>query len=324
MSEIVLHFHFLRPWWLAGLLPTLALILWNLRLRKLSGGVDSLFAPHLLPHLLVKTGRKNHITPLQMLITFWLICILALAGPTWQQEPSPFAEDQAALVIILKVTPSMLAKDIQPSRLERSVHKIKDILSLRAGAKTALIAYSGSAHLVMPLTQDESIISTFASELTPEIMPQEGDSVTEALHLGASILEQAKAKGSLLLVTDNIGDIHQSGLQDYAKNHSIPINILAIAAPPGGSIPTDSPPAPALDMVSLKKTANIINARLTFVSPDSSDVESINTNILRNHKQMMSSGENLRWRDSGYLAVPLLLLISLFWSRRNWFVRWEG
>ena len=99
-----------------------------------------------------------------------LIC-LALAGPTWQREPAPFADDTAALVIVVEVTPTMLAQDVQPSRLERAALKIHDLLALRRGSVTALVAYAGSAHLVLPLTQDGDLITEFAAQLDPSIMP---------------------------------------------------------------------------------------------------------------------------------------------------------
>ena len=54
--------------------------------------------------------------------------VVALAGPAWQREPAPFADDTAVLAIVLKVTPSMLTEDIQPTRLSRSVQKIHDLL----------------------------------------------------------------------------------------------------------------------------------------------------------------------------------------------------
>ena len=36
-----------------------------------------------------------------MLAIGWMVGILALAGPSWQMQTSPFSEDQAALFIVL-------------------------------------------------------------------------------------------------------------------------------------------------------------------------------------------------------------------------------
>ena len=56
-----------------------------------------------------------------------------MAGPAWREQDSPFTEDAAALVIVLEVTPSMRTTDVQPSRLERAVQKIHDLLAARRG-----------------------------------------------------------------------------------------------------------------------------------------------------------------------------------------------
>ena len=64
-----------------------------------------------------------------------MIASLALAGPTWKREPTPFSEDQAPLVIALDVSSSMEMTDIQPSRLQRAQQKVRDLLALRSGAR---------------------------------------------------------------------------------------------------------------------------------------------------------------------------------------------
>ena len=127
---------------------------------------------------------------MHLLALGWLVAVLAIAGPTWRRERSPFAEDTAALAIVVKVSPSMKTEDVQPSRLARATQKVHDLVQQRAGAKTSLIAYSGSAHVVMPATSDDGIIDTFAQALDPKIMPKEGDVAAEALRLADQTLAE--------------------------------------------------------------------------------------------------------------------------------------
>ena len=77
--------------------------------------------PHLLSALMTGQSKQQTLRPVTLMASLWLLGSLALAGPTWNLEPSPFAEDQAALVIVLKVTESMNEQDVQPSRAERAV-----------------------------------------------------------------------------------------------------------------------------------------------------------------------------------------------------------
>lgn len=325
MTGFLAALHFLRPWWLLTLPLAILLYYLNVKNRRENDPVSSTFAPHLLPYLTVADTKKNRFTPNTVLLVFWLIAGVSLAGPSWRREPSPFTEDQALLVIVQKNTPSMLSGDIQPSRLERSVHKISDLLELRKGAKTALIVYAGSSHLVMPLTRDGSVITTFAGELTPKIMPKKGDNVAGALIMAADILSKENSGGSILLITDSLAMEQHSLLQEAAEKISrYPVIILAMAAPPGTPLPADSPDAPSLDLSTIKAGARLIGASVVTVSPDSADIVVINNNIVRDHTLHPGGTDNERWRDGGYILLPLLLLLAVFWCRRGWYVRWEG
>jgi len=198
------EFHFLRPEMLLALAP-LALVWWLLwRMQDAYAGLRELVAPHLLEHLVVDEGRKGALRPLHLLAVIWVLSALALAGPTWEREPSPFADDDAGLVVLLKVSGTMEATDVQPSRLARAKHKLRDLLALRKGSATGLIVYSGSAHLVMPLTRDERIVAAMVEDLTPALMPVDGDALADALRMAEALLARAGVPGSALVLADGV------------------------------------------------------------------------------------------------------------------------
>ena len=314
MSELA-GFHFLRPAWLLLLLPA-AVLTWSL-LKSLDP-VQSwrrVIAPELLKHLLLKDEtRRGRFRPTHVVALAWLLCILALAGPSWEKEPSPFTEDQAALFIVLKVTPEMLAQDIQPSRLKRAAQKIGDLLDLRPGTKTGLIAYAGSAHLVMPLTSDANIIRSFAAELDPSVMPKPGDNPLQAIELAQRRLAQSGLPGSIVLISDYIDPGLQEGLAAARQDGAVDIHFYAMAAGPEVIPPPDSPPAPALDLELMKAAAKAAGGDLTLPSVDNSDVRQLNAKIERSISSAPAQ-EGERWKDAGYLLLPLILLLAMFLFR---------
>ena len=161
MLPSLAEFHFLRPQWLWLAVPA-ALVVWLFHRREdPERPWRGLVAPHLLPHLLVGGGGRFALRPVHGVAAFLLLCTLAVAGPTWQREPPPFVQDKAPLVVALDLSRTMDAIDVQPSRLERGKQKIRDLVGLREGARTALVAYAGSAHLVLPLTEDRRILETY-------------------------------------------------------------------------------------------------------------------------------------------------------------------
>jgi len=311
------QFHFLRPGWLLLLLPA-AFLMWSVYQRS-----DSLRAwkrvinPKLLSHLTLSDGGEDsHWRPVYMLGIAWLMGILALAGPSWQMQASPFSEDQAAMFIVIKVTPEMLAQDIQPSRLQRSVIKIHDLLELKKDLRTGLIAYAGSAHLVMPLTSDAEIINTFAAALEPAAMPMEGDETAEAIMLASQRLKKAGVPGSIVLITDSVDRSQLDALKRIHQQDSIEVHILAMAAGPEVIPPAGSYPAPALNLDSLREAADVMGGTVTTVTADKGDIESLSSKIERSISHVPSL-EGQQWKDGGYYLLFILALVMLSFFRKG-------
>jgi len=305
--------HFLRPEWLWLLLPAV-LVSWRLLRRQ--PGHDAwtrVMAPHLLEPLRApRPDRDGKLRPALLLPLTWLLGTLALAGPAWQREASPFSEDRSAVVIVLRVSPSMLAGDIQPSRLERALHKIHDLLDLRPGTRNGLIAYYGSAHRVMPLTRDSDVIESFAAGLEPGIMPVEGDAVVEGIELANALLQRDGSVGSIVLITDAIDP---AAIDRLERPAGADVHLLGIGAGPEAVPPVDSPPAPPLDADTLQSAASALGGTLTTVSIDDADVRRLNRLIERSFSNAPPI-EGERWRDEGWwLLFPLGLVVLAFFRR---------
>ena len=177
--------------------------------------------PHLLEHLLIGEQRRQLFRPLHLLLVVWLLSVIAAAGPSWRQEESPFLSDEAALLVLLKVSETMETTDVQPSRLERAKQKIRDLMEIRQGGAAGLIVYSGSAHLVMPVTRDERIISSMLEAVGTGLMPVDGDVLGEALNLGVQMVQQSGLPGSLLVIADSTSET-------VTEKTSLPVQILAV------------------------------------------------------------------------------------------------
>jgi Ca-activated chloride channel family protein len=321
LAALVSPFHFLRPAWLLLLIPVL-LVLWRLWKHQAAAHAWRRVIPaHLLPYLLLRGEAGNPVwQPLTTLSLLLLLGVIALAGPAWERQASPFREDRAALVIVMKVTPSMLAQDVQPSRLERSVQKIRDLLALRAGGRTALVAYAGSAHLVMPLTRDAGIIETFAAELDPRIMPREGDAAAAAVALANERLSRGGVPGSILLIADSVSPDQLEGLRQQRAQGGAPVQLFAMAAGPEVVPPPDSPPAPALDKAAMGEAASAAGGELVMPTIDDADLKRL-MRLFERSLMQAEAEEGEYWQDAGYYLVPVLVLIALFGFRRGWVVR---
>jgi Ca-activated chloride channel family protein len=290
----------LRPIWLVGLLPAVALwwLLWRRQdpLARWQRVIDR----HLLQHLVVGDDGSRGLRPIHLLLVIWILSVVALAGPSWRMQPSPFPAD-SGLMVLLKLGSSMESTDVKPTRLERARQKIRDLLSHRQGASTGLVVYSGSAHLVMPLTQDERVIGNMLEELGPDLMPLDGDALGEALQLGGEMMQRAGMPGSLLVIADAVATAEAGSLQSL-----YPVQFLSIL-----------PPDLALDP-GLRNAADALGATIQQLTPDEQDVEKIAQRARSLETASGTQTEEQRPEDAGYFLLPLLALFALFWSRRGW------
>ena len=294
--------HFIRPGWL--LLAPLAVALWWLWRRRsdpLRGWREQI-APDLLEALVV--GRESIKSGnARWLLVAWLVAIVAIAGPTWRLEPSPFADDVTPLMILLKADVSMMQPDPAPSRLERARLKIADLGETRKGQPLGLIAYAGSAHLVLPPTRDTATVAQMAAEISPDIMPISGDRLDLALREAVRVLAEGQSGGSIVVLADAV-DTDPAALAALRKDISIPVQFLAINAPESSQ--SDS----------LRAAAKTLGADVEQIDVEGKDIAAIvrhaaSAPIAKRGQQ----GE--RWQEAGYWLVPLIGLIVLVSFRRE-------
>ncbi|MEM6279635.1 MAG: VWA domain-containing protein [Verrucomicrobiota bacterium] len=302
MSEFLTQFHFLRPQAFLLLVPVF-LIWWFWRKQSdpLRGWKKQI-APGLLEALLVGKQSKGQ-GPARWLLAGWTLLVVLIAGPTWRLEPSPFAEDASPLLILLKADVSMDTPDPAPSRMERAQLKVADLAEVRKGQPLGLVAYAGSAHLVLPPTRDTAVVAEMAGEITPEIMPVAGDRLDLALTEANRILGQAEAGGSIVVLADVV-DADPASLREASSNSGYPIQFLQIAAV---DVPAEE---------TLGAAAKVLRAPVERLRVDDGDVEAI---VRRAAATPMSQSgdETERWEESGYWLLPALGLLLLASFRRK-------
>jgi Ca-activated chloride channel family protein len=308
MSDAALFleaFHFLRPGWLA-LLPAILLLWWAVRRSHRTRGLSAeAIAPHLRAALTVGRRGAARPKPIDGVAVTLALAALGAAGPTWSRVPDPFAAQSAPAVVVLAVTPSMEATDIAPSRLERARQKIRDFLDLRAGARTALVAYAGSAHVVLPMTEDPGVMVPYLAGLSPAIMPAEGAVAAEALALAEALLagEDGGAAGGILFVTDALDPADVAALDASA------LAVAALAVLPAGV---------------RDRGLDALSAPVVAVTPDDADIRRIDGLLNAAYARAQLDDADQPWEDRAHwLAWPAALLL-LFWFRRGWTMRWAA
>lgn len=269
----------------------------------------------MLTLLTVEGNNTRWLSPQKMSVVIATLLVIALAGPTWKQQPSPFTQNNAALVIALDVSDSMLQQDIQPSRLLRAKQKILQLLKERGDTHTALLAFAGSAHTVMPLTNDREMIRHFLDVLAPNIMPVDGKIPQNVLPIADKLMSSTGVPGTLLLISDGATTESTKQFSEYFSNH--PHQLLVWGIGQEEPINTEVIPLQRNNLLTLARESD---GRYIDMTQDSDDAIKVNRYVENN--LVIVEDESRPWLDAGYFLVFIIALLYLFWFRKGWTLKW--
>ncbi|MCP8899574.1 VWA domain-containing protein [Gilvimarinus xylanilyticus] len=315
-------FHFLRPALLLAL-PILALLYWALRRRLISkANWQKTIAPHLVKALTPRQSLLDKFKPVDLVAVIAFLLVFAAAGPAWYKAVDE-AEKSPPVVLVLKLGQTMLANDLQPNRLTRAKQKITDLLSFRAGAKTALIVYADSSHKVLPMTEDNRVFQPFVEALSPDIMPNNAslgaDDAAAAIELAAQEVERA-GEGVVILMADNL----QPGEVEKLNQSETPFIWWQFATEQGGVIVSDSGAYQsddsgqalnfALNPTIAAELDQVITQKVTL---NNQDLLALDSAVRELRREALRNNPNAPYQDMAwYFIWPVLGLMAL-WFRKG-------
>lgn len=325
-------FHFLHPAWLLALPPLLALAFWSSRRRAAHDGTWArVVDEHLLPALRLSGGGRGR-SPWILVCLAWTLAALALAAPTWEREPSPGYRTPAAWVVLLDLSPSMGAADLQPDRATRARFAISDLLSAAQDARVALVAFAGESYTVTPLTTDVATIRTLLQALSPTLMPEAGHQLTPALSEAWQLLKGGNAgNGQIIVVSDGFED-EQSALAAAASlaQQGIRVHVVGVGTESGAPerdasgefVRNESGDIVVARMRSreLEQLAAAGRGRFVTLSGVPELIAALHAAPSRamDDAQSRSDARVEAWRNDGVWLLPPLLALAALVARKGW------
>ncbi|KXU88973.1 hypothetical protein CR51_33755 [Caballeronia megalochromosomata] len=325
-------FHFLRPLWLLLLIPAALLPFVWLRRNDMRARWRDIIAPHLLEHLIVGDKTRARVQPVHILSALIALGAISVAGPTWEQERPPFDQDKAPLVVVLELARSMDASDIAPTRIERAKQKVLDLAAARKGARTGLVVFASSAHLVVPPTEDPAMLELYVPALAPELMPRDGRNAAAGLAIAERMLQKDEAAGTIVFMSDGFDESRSDEFLRLAKASKHQLLWLAIGTENGGPIrrangeiavdDAGHPVTGTFDAAAIRKITQAASIPLASVRPDDDDIEWVQRRAQVYLEAAQESKIVPRWKETGYWLMLPILLIALYGFRRGWTVKW--
>ena len=145
------------------------------------------------------------------LVGLALLCgAVAVAGPRGGRTSVKTEARALSLVIATDISRSMLAEDVQPSRLGRAKREARRLVQDLDGDRLGLIAFAGRSYILTPLTVDGGAVSLYLDGLDPDLASEGGTDLAATLNQGLELLEATSEISDRVLVVFTDGETHDS------------------------------------------------------------------------------------------------------------------
>jgi len=233
----MLHFQYTEYLFSLAAIPIMGL-LYYLLLRWKKIAAKKIGDPLLVKQLTKSFSSKKFNGKLIIFIIGFALCGFALAGLVKPDGSQKINRKGIDIMIALDVSKSMLAQDIQPSRLERAKQVISKIIDNAPDDKIGLVFFAGRAYLQMPMTIDHEAAKMYLASASPDDVPTQGTVISEALKMSyAAFNPKEKTYKTIILISD--GEDHDDDALKIATQlgkEGIMVNTIGIGSPQGAPI----------------------------------------------------------------------------------------
>lgn len=184
-------------------------------------------------------SEKRRIFKAFLGILIFLFLLIAAAGPQYGHIWQEYEAKGIEIILAVDCSRSMLAPDIQPTRLDRAKREIVDLISMLEGDKVGLVAFSGSAFLQCPLTLDYSGYTIFLNALSPDYLPVGGSDFEAAIKTSLESFDKnSNSEKAIIFITDGeatSGDTMKAVKE--AKDKGIKIFCIGVGGETAAPVP---------------------------------------------------------------------------------------
>ena len=180
-------------------------------------------------------------------VKFWLVFAaiglfaVLLARPQFGSKLETVKRQGVEVMIALDISNSMLAQDVQPSRLEKAKRLVAQLVDKMENDKVGMIVFAGDAFTQLPITSDYISAKMFLESINPSLISKQGTAIGAAINLATrSFTPQEGVGRAVIVITD--GENHEGGAVEAAKaaaEKGIQVSVLGEGMPDGAPIPVE-------------------------------------------------------------------------------------
>ncbi len=141
-----------------------------------------------------------------------IVSCIVLLGPGWGDRVKETSSEGTDVLIALDVSMSMLAKDVNPSRLEKAKSAVRLIAQSLDGDRIGLLIFAGDSFLQCPLTNDIGAFMMFLDSVSPDSLRVQGTDIGRMLAEARKVYQKKRLTSRMLIVITD-GEDHEGGVE---------------------------------------------------------------------------------------------------------------
>ncbi|MHC4471636.1 MAG: VWA domain-containing protein [Planctomycetota bacterium] len=277
------------------------------------------------PVLAAELSQGRRRTKRALFVAALLLALFAVLQPSWGEGAAgePRGVD---IVVCLDVSRSMLARDLEPSRLVRARREIRALAERAAGDRLGLVVFAGEARLAVPLTRDLRSFAELSDLAGPLSVPRGGTDLGAALRTALTTLEGRSGEpGVVLLLTDGDDSGGRGAIAaEASRERDTIVHCVGFGSSLGAKIPVEAgrgeeflrdragrEVVSALDAASLEKIAEVTGGEFVDTGAGPGQLVALyERSILPMARELTEDGE--REKRENRFQWPLLLAILLW------------
>lgn len=193
--------------------------------------VSARFISELVEQFSFRRRKVKHI----LLIGVVVFSLLALARPQWGFEWREIKREGLDILFVIDTSKSMLTQDVKPNRLERTKFAVKDVIKKLKGDRVGLLAFSGDAFMMCPLTNDYGGFLLTLNELNVNVVPRGGTDLERAIEVALEGYGDVLSKHKAIVIITDGDNLEGSPLAQakLAKQKGIKIYTIGVGTAEG-------------------------------------------------------------------------------------------
>jgi Ca-activated chloride channel homolog len=186
----------------------------------------------------LKSGKNSTVVklihlPLILRCLAIALLVIAIARPQTKLAWQDMSSQGIDIVMAMDLSPSMLARDFKPNRLESAKEVAMEFIDGRPNDRIGLVVFSGEAFTQCPLTIDHSILKNLLAAAAPDFLP-DGTAIGMGLATSVNRLRESKAASKVvILITDgenNVGSVSPLTAAEIAQLYGIRVYTIGVGS----------------------------------------------------------------------------------------------